>query len=123
MSAGRRNECDMSKEKQPAAGFKRRFERVVLPQTAEVFAEEDGRRLGRVISLGQGGMMVETTRNFMFQSPHRIVLVEENEGIHREIVAVALYRHDGSVGFEFPSLDVDAAVEIGVILGRYYQKK
>jgi hypothetical protein len=113
----------MSKDKQPAAGFKRRFERVTLPSNAEVFAEEEGRRLGRVTSLGQGGMLVETTRNFMFQSPHRIVVVEENEGIHREIVAVALYRHDGSVGFEFPSLDVDAAVEIGVILGRYYQKK
>lgn len=115
----------MSKDKQPAAtaAFKRRFERVALPPNAEVFAEEDGRRLGRVTSLGQGGMLVETTRNFMFQSPHRIVLVEEHEGIHREIVAVALYRNDGSVGFEFPSLDVDAAVEIGVILGRYYQKK
>ena len=113
----------MAKEKTDAAGFKRRFERVVLPKDAAVFAEEDGRRLGRVTSLGQGGMMVETTRNFMFQSPHRIVIVDEAEGIHREVVTVAIYRHEENIGFEFPSLDVDAAVEIGVILGRYYQPK
>jgi hypothetical protein len=100
--------------------FKRKFERVVLPPDAPVFAEEDGRRLGRVTSLGQGGMMVETTRNFMGQSPHRMIIVDEAEGIRREVVAVALYRRDANVGFQFPSLDVDAAVEIGVILGRYY---
>jgi hypothetical protein len=102
--------------------FKRKFERVVLPKDAPVFVEEDGRRLGRVTSLGQGGMMVETTRNFVGQSPHRLTLVDENEGIRREVVAVALYRKDENVGFQFPSLDVDAAVEIGVMLGRYYHK-
>lgn len=112
----------MTKDKTAAAALKRRFERIVLPDSSQVFAEEDGRRLGRVTSLGQGGMMLQTTRNFMFQSPHRITLIDEAEGIHREVVAVALYRKDDSVGFEFPSLDIDAAVEIGVILGRYYQK-
>ena len=103
--------------------LKRRFERITLPPNAPVFAEEDGRRLGRVTSLGQGGMMVETTRNFMGQSPHRLQIVDESEGISREVVAVALYRKDENVGFQFPTLDVDAAVEIGVILGRYYHAK
>jgi hypothetical protein len=88
-----------------------------------VFAEEDGRRLGRVTSLGQGGMMVETTRNFVGQSPHRLMIIDEDEDIRCEVVCVALYRHDSTVGFQFPRLDVEAAVQIGVMLGRYYQAK
>ena len=101
-------------------GFKRKFERINLPDDAPVYAEEEERRLGRVTSLGRGGMMVETTRNFMGQSPHRMVIVDEGEDIRCEVVAVALYRHEANVGFQFPSLDVDAAIAIGVILGRYY---
>jgi hypothetical protein len=101
--------------------IKRKFERIALPQNAPVFAEEDGRRLGRVTSLGQGGMMVETTRNFVGQSPHHFVIVDEAEDIRCEVVCVALYRHDSTVGFQFPMLDVEAAVQIGVMLGRYYQ--
>ena len=103
--------------------IKRRFERVVLPHNAPVFAEEDGRRLGRVTSLGQGGMMVETTRNFVGQSPHRLVIVDEDEDIRCEVVCVALYRRDSTVGFQFPRLEVEAAVQIGVMLGRYYSDK
>jgi PilZ domain len=103
--------------------IKRKFERVALPGSAPVFAEEEGRRLGRVNSLGRGGMMVETTRNFVGQSPHRMLIIDEGEDIRCEVVAVALYRHGDGVGFEFPSLEIDAAVEIGVILGRYYQGK
>jgi hypothetical protein len=101
--------------------IKRKFERIVLPADAPVFAEEDGRRLGRVTSLGQGGMMVETTRNFVGHSPHRLLIVDEAEDIRCEVVCVALYRHDSTVGFEFPMLDIEAAVQIGVMLGRYYQ--
>lgn len=100
--------------------IKRKFERINLPAGAPVFAEEEGRRLGRVSSLGRGGMMVETTRNFMGQSPHRMVIFDEAEDIRCEVVAVALYRHEGNVGFQFPSLDVESAIAIGVILGRYY---
>jgi len=104
------------------ATHKRRFERVDLPSSAPVFAEEQEVRLGRVRVLGQGGMLVETDKELPSGSPHQLTIVDESEDIRCEVVGVALYRANGGIGFEFKSLDVDAAVQIGVILGKYYME-
>lgn len=98
----------------------RQFERVNLPDGAPVYAEEDGEHLGRVRVLGRGGMMVETSREFVEGSPHRLAIVDDSEKLRFSVVGVALYHRNGGVGFEFRSLEIDAAVEIGVILGKYY---
>ena len=99
---------------------KRRFERVQLPKSASVFAEEEGSRLGPVRALGRGGMLVETCSKFVEGSPHRLTLVEDSERIHCDVIAVQRYATERGIGYEFCSLDIDSAVEIGVILGKYY---
>jgi hypothetical protein len=46
--------------------------------------------------------------------------VDDTEGIKRPVPAVARYNTPQGIGFEFESLEPDAAVEIGVIIGKYY---
>jgi hypothetical protein len=100
---------------------RRRFERVTLPETAKVFAvDSEGKRLGPVRMIGEGGLLVETTHPFADGSPHEISIVEQAEGIHRQVTVVTRYTRTEGVGFQFKSLDVDAAVEIGVLIGKYY---
>lgn len=101
---------------------RRRFERVSLPLTAEVEVRtEDNHALGPVKMLGRGGLQVQTGRSMSVGQQHRLVLVDESEQIRREInVVVRNVSSGGLVGCEFEDLSSDAAVEIGVIIGKYY---
>lgn len=100
---------------------RRQFERIQLPKSAKVFAEtNEGKRLGAISILGRGGMLVTTSEDYVAGSLHELFLVDESEGIRREVRAVARYRTQEGMGFEFDQLDPDAAVEIGVIIGKYY---
>jgi hypothetical protein len=103
---------------------RRRYERVKLPDNAKVFAQDSaGKRLGPVRIIGEGGLLIETKHPFADGSPHQVVIVEQAEGIHREVTVVTRYTCPEGVGFEFRSLDVDAAVEIGVLIGKYYSAR
>lgn len=100
---------------------RRKFERIMLPADAGVYVTDSaGNRIGFVRVLGGGGMFVETAEDFAEHSPHEFVLIDESEGIKREVTAVMRYRTEDGVAFEFRSLDVDAAVEIGIIIGKHY---
>jgi hypothetical protein len=100
---------------------RRKFERIMLPADAGVYVTDSiGNRVGSVRVLGRGGMLVETAEDFAEHSPHEFVLVDESEGINRDITAVVRYRTSDGVAFEFRSLDVDGAVEIGIIIGKHY---
>jgi hypothetical protein len=46
--------------------------------------------------------------------------VDESEEIRRAVEAVVRYVMPDAVGFEYDNLPADAAVEIGVIIGKYY---
>ena len=100
---------------------RRKFERITLPDSTKVFAHDaDGERLGRVRMIGRGGLLVETRQVISPGSHHELVLVDDTEGIKRPVPAVARYSSPLGIGFEFESLEPDAAVEIGVIIGKYY---
>ena len=100
---------------------RRRFERVTLPASARVFAEEPkGKAVGQVRVLGRGGMLVRTDTPFTPATSHTLFLVDQSEGIRREMRTTALYQSEDGVAFEFDQLDPDAAVEVGVIIGKYY---
>lgn len=100
---------------------RRKFERINLPQTAKVFADDShGQRLGHIVVLGRGGMLVKTEIAFVPNTRHVIQLVDESEGIRREVNVVARYKLPEGTGFEFQKLEPDAAVELGVIIGKYY---
>ncbi len=100
---------------------RRKFERVNLPTSAEVFVHsDDGRRVGRVVVLARGGMLVDTTDTPAPGTHVHYNVVDDSEGIRTPVQAVVRYVNDEGVGYEFENLDPGAAVEIGVILGKYY---
>jgi hypothetical protein len=99
----------------------RRFERVRLPEAARVtLLNEEGNLLGRVRMIAAGGLLLETEAQFVLDSPHKVTLVDEQLGIRRDLTLVCRYQNQEGAGFEFRALDVDAAVEIGIIIGSYY---
>jgi hypothetical protein len=100
---------------------RRKFERITLPDSTKVFAHDArGERLGRIRVIGRGGLLVETRQVFAPGSRHELVLVDDTEGIKRPVSAVARYSSRQGIGFEFETLEPDTAVEIGVIIGKYY---
>lgn len=100
---------------------RRKFERITLPESTRVFVHDaDGDRLGRIRVIGRGGLLVETRQSITPGSHYSLVLVDDTEGIKRPVPAVARYATPQGVGFEFETLEPDAAVEIGVIIGKYY---
>jgi hypothetical protein len=101
---------------------RRKFERVVMPGNSNVYVTTaDEKKLGGVRMLGRGGFQVETSRQFKIDDVHPFVLVDTSEGIKRKVRGIVRnVAPGGLVGFEFENLDADAAVEVGVIIGKYY---
>lgn len=101
---------------------RRKFERVHLPGRSNVEVRtDDNHSLGPVRMLGRGGLQVESSRKFSLGEEHRMILIDDSEEIRRELnVIVRNVAGSGLVGFEFQNLSPDAAVEIGVIIGKYY---
>lgn len=103
---------------------RRKFERVKIPESARVFvASEDQQRVGPVRLLGRGGFLVSTTQKFSMGERRSFALIDEPEGIWRRVVAVVRSVGPEGVGFEFEDLDADAAVEVGIIIGRHYSPR
>ena len=101
---------------------RRRFERVKIPESAKVQAcAPGGQALGPVRVLGKGGLMVGMPA--MAPGERRaLVIVDDSEGIRRSVRAVSRYNMSEGVAFEFEELEAEAAVEIGVIIGKYYAR-
>jgi hypothetical protein len=100
---------------------RRRFERVTLPESAKVYlADAQKRRLGPVIMIGRGGLLFKSDLPFEPGSRVDLLLVDDTEGIRRELNGVVRYSREEGIGVEFESLEPDAAVEVGVIIGKYY---
>lgn len=101
---------------------KRKYERVTLPEDATAYLEDPtGKRLGTLRVIGQGGLFCECDPKFY--RPGQVVLlriVDPGEGIERNVNCEVRYTEDAGVGFAFDDLGPDSAVEIGVIIGKYY---
>ena len=100
---------------------RRKFERVTLPANSKAYVTTpDGKRLGALSVLGRGGFQVNTTQSFKSGEAYHFVIVDESEEIRRSVWAIPRMVTPTAVGFEFESLEADAAVEVGVIIGKYY---
>ncbi len=100
---------------------RRKFERVHIPEWAKVFvADVTGKKLGDVRMLGRGGMLLAIPGGLPAGGRHTVYIVDASEGIRREVRIVVRYSMPGGVGCEFVDLEPDAAVEIGIIIGKYY---
>lgn len=102
---------------------RRKFERLNLPTTSKAFVTDpNGKRLGNLSVLGRGGFQIDVRDNSTYPSgsTHDVVIVDESEGIRREVTGLVRMSKPGAIGFEFQNLNPDAAVEVGVIIGKYY---
>lgn len=101
---------------------KRKYERVTLPPDAEAYLEDaNGRRLGLLRVIGQGGLFCECDPK-IYRAGEMVQLrvVDPSEGIERNLSCEVRYTEDKGIGFAFDDLGPDSAVEIGVIIGKYY---
>jgi hypothetical protein len=101
---------------------RRRFERVDVTFTAQVFVTDDkDRRIGILRQVGRGGFMIEPEREFKVGKKLKLFIVDRSENIRRAVKVVVRYAEVQRVGFEFEKLDIDTAIEVGVLIGKYYQ--
>lgn len=102
---------------------RRNFERVNIPETAGVYvSSSQGKRVGNVVMLGRGGLMLLTEHKYDKGHSGNFILVDDVSGIRTPFRATVRYKHGDGVGFEFDKLSSDAAVEVGVVIGKHYTK-
>ncbi len=100
---------------------RRRFERVELPFTADVHViDRKGKRMGVIRQLGRGGLALEPEQPFKKDKRLKLVIVCEREFIRREVDVVVRYSDGHRVGLEFENLDAETAVDIGILIGKFY---
>jgi hypothetical protein len=101
---------------------RRTSDRVLIPATANIFADdEEGNRLGRIRMIGPGGFLLQTNRRFPAGEILLITIISERDNVRRQVYAEQRYTSpEGHVGFEFKSLDPEAAVEIDALIRTYF---
>jgi hypothetical protein len=102
---------------------RRRFERVDIAShgMVEVLGENDS-KVGMLRQLARGGFSMETDESFHKDSKvHSFAIVESGENIRADVKARVRFADSNLVGFEFVDLNAAAAVEIGIIIGKYYE--
>jgi hypothetical protein len=100
---------------------RRKHERIGVPQNAVIAQDKKGKLLGMVRQLGRGGMLIEGDPSAMKKGKkYTVTIVDDTERIKRKLELVVRYTDERHVGCEFQQLNVDAAVELGILIGKYY---
>ena len=102
---------------------RRRFERIDLAYSAQVqVLDTRGKRLGVVRQLGRGGFMMEPEKSYAKDGKiYKFTIHEPQEDIRVPVTAKVRHSDARYAGFEFVDLDADSAVELGIIIGKYYE--
>ena len=101
---------------------RRRHERVEISYTAQVHVTDDkGKRVGVLRQLARGGFMIEPEREFKEGKKHKLILVDRSENIRLAVKVIVRFADIRRAGFEFEGLDVNSAIDIGIMIGKYYQ--
>lgn len=102
---------------------RRRFERVDIANSSQVVVlESKGKKVGVLRQIGRGGFMMEPHHAFRKDDKaHKLTIHEPEEQIQIEVHARVLYANSDLVGFEFVDLDPNSAVDLGIIIGKYYE--
>jgi hypothetical protein len=102
---------------------RRRFERVEVHAKAAVYVTNSkGAKQGDVRQLGRGGFLITTKDDTKFKQDKKqsFVIVDRHEDLSVHVHATFCYFLRGCAGFEFNDLDADAAVKVGILIGKYY---
>jgi len=103
---------------------KRRFERVNIQHDAQVLVfDAKGRKAGVLRQLARGGFMMVPEKNYSEDNKiYNFTIHEPKEDIRVNVNARARSAGDDYAGFEFVDLGPEAAVNIGHIIGSYYDE-
>jgi hypothetical protein len=103
---------------------KRRFERIDIAAEAEIMVlDKRGRKAGVLRQLARGGFAMEPDKSYSKDNKvHEFTIHEPTEDIRVDVVARVRFAEPGLVGFEFVELTADSAVDVGVIIGKYYEQ-
>jgi len=107
----------------PSSEEKRRFERIdIRPEAQIVVLDKKDRRVGVLRQLARGGFAMEPDKSYSRDNKvHEFTIHEPEEDIRVEIHARVRFAEPELIGFEFVDLTPDSAVEVGVIIGKYYE--
>ena len=112
---------------QPAskkAQERRRFERVGIGYAAKVrVTDTKGQLLGMVRQIGRGGIAIEPEKEFKKDRKVKVVISDPSEKIRFQVNATVRYASARLVGLEFRDLDAEAAVDVGILIGKYYDNE
>lgn len=113
----------MIKMSQQTLTERRKFERVDIAQSSQVLVfGPEGKEVGVLRQIGRGGFGMEPQQPYSQDGKtHKLTIHEPGEKIRVEVHARVLYAGPNIVGFEFVDLDPNAAVEVGIIIGKYYE--
>ena len=116
-----RKKSDRSKAAEAAFRERRRHERVsVAPGSRAYVTDAKGTRLGKLRMIARGGLLLASSQKFPKGKQISLHIVDETEGIRCPIRAQVRYAGEEGVGLQFVDLDPGAAVEIGILIGKYY---
>ncbi|HLJ85852.1 MAG TPA: PilZ domain-containing protein [Candidatus Angelobacter sp.] len=113
----------MTKHSNDDSAANRKFERVDIAYSSQVLVlDAKGKKVGVLRQLGRGGFMMEPDRVYLKDTKtHRFIIHEQHEDIRAQVTARVRYADPRFAGFEFVDLDADTAVELGIIIGKYYE--
>ena len=107
----------------PKPEDRRRFERVDIAHQAQVLVlDVKGRKTGILRQLARGGFMMEPEKAYNEDSKiYSFTIHEPTEDIKVRVNARLRFSDAQYAGFEFVDLDPESAVDIGLIIGKYYE--
>jgi hypothetical protein len=101
---------------------RRKFERVDVNFAAQVYVgDEKNKRVGVLRQIGRGGMMIEPEKEFKKGKKYKFIISDRSENIKLEVKTICRYADMRRAGFEFDGLDVHSAVDVCILIGKYYQ--
>jgi PilZ domain-containing protein len=102
---------------------KRRFERIdIAPEAQVMVLDQKGRKAGVLRQLARGGFAMEPEKSYLKDNKvYEFTIHEPTEDIRVDVSARVRFAEPNLVGFEFIDLTPDSAVEVGVIIGKYYE--
>jgi len=116
-----RKKSDRSKTADASFRERRRHERVSVAPGSQVYVTDaKGARLGKLRMIARGGLLLASTQKFAKGKEISVHIVDETEGIRCPVRAQVRYSGAEGVGLQFVDLDPGAAVEIGILIGKFY---
>jgi hypothetical protein len=104
---------------------RRRFERINIAFSKQVLVlDENDAIVGFLRQLGRGGFLIQPEKLFARDSKiHKFIIHEPLEDMKVRVNARVRYADPRGAGFEFVDLDADTAIEVGIIIGKYYESQ